>query len=257
MSKKILNDLYESGGGFLTTYKRLRVGEAGWLTLIGFELVTLLFTNLPGALGLFLRSRCYRPFFGHIGRDVFFGVGVVIRNPARIRLGDRVVVDDYALLDAKGDGPDRGITLGDRVFVSRNVTLGCKCGKLVIGSGVTLGPHTIIHALDQSEVTIGDNVSIAANVYIVGAPDYRTARNGVPMAQQGFEPGKGIHIGSDVWLGASTIVLDGATIRDGAIVGAMALVRGEIPPYAVALGIPATVRKYREEMAEGRSEKQE
>ena len=48
-----------------------------------------------------------------------------------------------------------------------------------------------------------------------------------------------IHIGSDVWLGANVVVIKGANISDGAIIGAMALV--------IAVGIPAKVIKYRKE----------
>jgi acetyltransferase-like isoleucine patch superfamily enzyme len=245
MSKKIIDSIYDSNGGFLTKYKRIRVGDAGWLSLAGLELVTILFGNLPGAPGLFLRGKLYRPFFKSIGRGVVFGIGVSIRNPGAIRLGDNVIIDDYALLDAKGAEAGKEIRIGSRVFVSRNVILGCKNGSIKIGDGVTLGPNTIVHAIDDSRVSIGDYTVIAANCYIVGAPNYRTERTDIPMAKQGFLPGKGITIASDVWLGASVTVLDGSKIGRGAIVGAMALVRGELPEFSQSHGIPAKVRSFR------------
>jgi acetyltransferase-like isoleucine patch superfamily enzyme len=50
-----------------------------------------------------------------------------------------------------------------------------------------------------------------------------------------------VTIGSDAWLGAKVTVLRGATIGDGAVVGANAVVRGLVPARSVAVGIPARV----------------
>ena len=52
-------------------------------------------------------------------------------------------------------------------------------------------------------------------------------------------------IGNDVFIGANVTVLDGVNISDGAVIGAGAVVTKDIPPYAIALGIPAKVVKYR------------
>lgn len=246
MAKKIIDSIYDNEGGFLSKYKRIQVGESGWGTLIGLELAVTLLRFLPGALGLLLRSKIYPLFFASVGRGVVFGTGVTIRNPGLIHIGDNVIIDDNATLDAKGGTEGKGIFIGDRVFVSRDALLGCKNGLIRIGHGVTLGPNTIVHAIEASEVTIGDHTVIAANCYIIGAPNYKTDRTDIPMAKQGFVDGKGIAIGSDVWLGASVVVLDGATIGEGSIVGAMALVRGELPAYSLSHGIPAKVRGTRQ-----------
>lgn len=52
-------------------------------------------------------------------------------------------------------------------------------------------------------------------------------------------------IGNDVWIGANATILRGLTIGDGAIVGANALVCHDVPPYAIVVGCPARVLKYR------------
>lgn len=52
-------------------------------------------------------------------------------------------------------------------------------------------------------------------------------------------------IGNDVWIGTDALILSGVTIGDGAVVGARAVVARNVPPYAVVVGIPAKVVKYR------------
>ncbi|WP_434637967.1 CatB-related O-acetyltransferase [Sulfurimonas sp. NW7] len=52
-------------------------------------------------------------------------------------------------------------------------------------------------------------------------------------------------IGNDVWIGANVVVKKGIEIGDGAIVGASAVVTKNVPPYAVVVGNPAKVIKYR------------
>ena len=54
-----------------------------------------------------------------------------------------------------------------------------------------------------------------------------------------------VTIGNDVWIGRGAIVLSGVTIGDGAIIGAGAVVSKDIPPYAVAVGNPIRIIRYR------------
>ncbi|WP_375585475.1 CatB-related O-acetyltransferase [Cyclobacterium xiamenense] len=62
-----------------------------------------------------------------------------------------------------------------------------------------------------------------------------------------------ITIGNDVFIGANVVILDGVTIGDGAVIGAGAVVSKDIPPYAVAVGCPIRIIKYRfrEEIIDG------
>jgi acetyltransferase-like isoleucine patch superfamily enzyme len=54
-----------------------------------------------------------------------------------------------------------------------------------------------------------------------------------------------ISIGHDVWIGAKSIIIDGVTIGNGAIVGAGAVVTNNVPPYAIVGGVPAKIIRYR------------
>jgi len=56
---------------------------------------------------------------------------------------------------------------------------------------------------------------------------------------------KPIRIGNDVFIGANVTILDGITIGDGAVIGAGAVVSKDIPPYAIAVGSPIQIVKYR------------
>ena len=61
-------------------------------------------------------------------------------------------------------------------------------------------------------------------------------RKNQPLASKGP-----IVIEDDAWLGLGVIVLDGVTIGRGAVIGAGAVVTGDVPPYAIAVGVPARV----------------
>lgn len=52
-------------------------------------------------------------------------------------------------------------------------------------------------------------------------------------------------IGNDVWIGQNAVIMAGVNIGDGAVIGAGAVVTKDIPDYAIAVGVPAKVIKYR------------
>ncbi len=71
-------------------------------------------------------------------------------------------------------------------------------------------------------------------------------QNGMTLSSEDkVEERKHITIGNDVFIGANVIILDGITIGDGAVIGAGAVVSKDIPPYAIAVGCPIKVKKYR------------
>jgi acetyltransferase-like isoleucine patch superfamily enzyme len=146
-------------------YAQLVVGRPGWPALIKHELITLAAQGVPGALGLALRQQLYPALLGRCGRGVVFGQNVVLRHPARIRIGDDVVIDDNCLLDAKGT-TNEGITIGNGVFVGRNTILSCKNGNIRIGDGANIGFNCELFS--ASEVRIGRDTLIAAYAYVIG-----------------------------------------------------------------------------------------
>jgi acetyltransferase-like isoleucine patch superfamily enzyme len=111
------------------------------------------------------------------------------------------------------------------------------------GSGdLVVGEHTVINAgcvlYTGNGVTIGSHVAIAANC--VFAPvDHEYRERAKLIREQRFKPGKGgIVVEDDVWIGAGCVLLDGAVLRRGCVIGAMSLVRGEVEAYTVNAGNP-------------------
>jgi len=56
---------------------------------------------------------------------------------------------------------------------------------------------------------------------------------------------KKVEIGHDVWIGHGAFILPGVKVGHGAVIGARAVVTKDVPPYAVVVGVPAKVKKYR------------
>jgi acetyltransferase-like isoleucine patch superfamily enzyme len=217
-------------------YRDLVVGRPGLGPLVAYELVMLLSSWVPGALGLFLRSKLYPLVVGSVGRNVVFGVNVTLRHPHKIAIGDNVVIDDSCCLDAKGTD-NKGIAIGTGVFVGRNTILSCKNGDILIDDHANLGFNCEVFS--ASRVRLGKNILMAAYTYLVGG-DHLYDRVDIPVLRQG-RTARGIEVDDNVWLGTHVVVSDGSHIGRDAIIGAGAVVVGEIPEYAIATGIPAKV----------------
>jgi serine acetyltransferase len=135
---KAQEQLFAPGTSSRAKYAALVVGRPGLAALIKYELVVMIAQARPGAFGLAARKRLYPLLLGSCGRNVVFGQNVVLRHPHRIHIGSNVVVDDNCLLDAKGE-TNRGIRIGDGVFIGRNTILSCKNGDIELADGANLG----------------------------------------------------------------------------------------------------------------------
>jgi acetyltransferase-like isoleucine patch superfamily enzyme len=88
-------------------------------------------------------------------------------------------------------------------------------------------------------IVLGDDVLCGPNVVIIGV-NYKYAELRVPFAQQGTIS-QGVRIGSNVWIGANTTILDGSEIGDNTIVVANSLVNRRFPPNVIIQGNPAKI----------------
>ena len=221
----------------LQRYQALALGSSSWWYLLKYELVMLFSSWVPGALGLALRKILYPLILGEVGKSVIFGQGVAIRHGPKITIGNNVVIDDGAVLDAKGTG-NRGLSIGDDSIISRNVVLSCKNGDISIGKGCTIGISTLVHAMEGSDVHIGDSVLVGAFCYFIGSGPYRSDDLDKPFKQQGMQPQGGISIADNVWFGSNVQIMDGVSIGSGCIIGASTVVNKSVDELAVVAGVP-------------------
>ena len=239
---KAQEQLFDSSRTSRQKYVALVVGRPGLAALLQYELVVTLTQSCPGALGLGLRKTFYPLLLGSCGRNVIFGQNVVLRHPHKIHIGNDVVVDDNCLLDAKGES-NRGIWIGDGVFIGRNTILSCKNGDIELGDHANVGFNCELFS--ASRVTIGSGALLAAYTYVIGG-DHDFSDPSKSVLDQ-TRTSAGVTIGSGAWMGAGAKILDGVTIGHHAVVGAGAVVRADVPAHAVAVGVPAHIVSSRTE----------
>jgi len=130
-----------------------------------------------------------------------------------ISIGAESNIDSFVRFRAAGGAGS--IRIGRRCYINS----GC---VLYIGNGIEIHNH----------------VSIGANC-VFAPTNHEYSDRSIPIQFQGFRESKGgIVIEDDVWIGSGTVLLDGAIVRKGAIVGAMSLVRGEVASYTIVGGNP-------------------
>jgi len=153
-----------------------------------------------------------------------------------------VIVDSTArvspLCEIEASSRGTRIVVGAHVVIDSFVKI-----KPAGGSGdVLIGARTVINSgcvfYTGNGITIGEDVAIAANCTLAPVNhEYRSRHK--TIREQRFGPNKGgILIEDDVWIGAGCVLLDGSILRRGCVIGAMSLVRGEIPAYSIQAGNP-------------------
>jgi acetyltransferase-like isoleucine patch superfamily enzyme len=149
-----------------------------------------------------------------------------------VRVGTRARVGrNCRLIIARG----ATLVLGDGCTIDDGTTVAVYgSGRVVLGAGSFVGHHCTIAAHESVEVGAGaflaELVSVRDHDHVVGAPPSSGRVDVAPVS-----------IGADAWLGAKVTVVRGSSIGAGTVVGANAVVRGDVPAHTVAGGIPARV----------------
>ncbi|MBD2774375.1 acyltransferase [Iningainema tapete] len=213
--------------------KWVRLQELLVITLVG-ELPTIL-------LGPKLRNLLYRNIFHHIGSSVYIQEGVEFIGTSSVEIGNGVHIFKGVRIDSRGHQNNR-ICLEDGVAIERNTNIGCLNNSYIeIGEETFIGPDVCIAG--PGDIKIGKRCLIAAHTGIF-ANNHNFSDPREPIKYQGISR-QGIVIEDDCWLGHKVTVLDGVTIGEGSVIGAGAVVTKDVPPYSVAMGIPARVVKSR------------
>lgn len=117
-------------------------------------------------------------------------------------------------------------------------------GDLIIGERVNINSGTVLYT--GTGISIGNDVAIASNCTFAPVNHEYKSRDEL-IRKQGFRPSKGgIVVEDDVWIGANCVLLDGARLRRGCVIGAGSIVRGEVPAYSINVGNPLAVIGWRE-----------
>ncbi len=121
-------------------------------------------------------------------------------------------------------------------FPGMRVRLLRACG-FVIGRDVYIADEFLVveELVDRNNLTIGDRVSVAPRVTVVTSshPNNSHIRGFAPVRQGP------VVIEADAWIGAGAVILPGVRVGRGAVVGANAVVTGDVPPLHVVAGQPA------------------
>ncbi|MEA5570165.1 acyltransferase [Calothrix sp. UHCC 0171] len=202
-----------------------------------------LFRGIPTKfIGSKLRNLLYRNIFAGIGQSVYIQYGVEFINPSCIQIGNSVQIERGVNLDASGHKNNR-ISLADEVSLSYGVDIrALNNTSIFIDKGTFIGPYVCIAG--PGNVTIGKDCLIAAHSGIF-ANNHIYTNPMQPINSQGVTC-QGIVIGDDCWLGSGVKILDGVTVGKGCVIGAGSVVTKDIPPFSIAVGVPARVIKQRD-----------
>jgi acetyltransferase-like isoleucine patch superfamily enzyme len=222
-------ELQAGGRSARAKYRSLFVGRRGLMPLLAYEIANLFVLPVPGALGLLLRRIFLPGLLGGCGRGVVFGRGLTLRHPHKIEIGEGAVIDDGAVLDAKGER-NLGLRIGAGALIGRDTILSCKEGSIVLGERCNISAHCSL--LSETTIEIGRGCFLAGDCYLVAGGNHPVKDTSRPIMDQPSEAKGGIRIGEDCWLGAGVTVLDGVTIGRGTVVGAGALVAASLPEYS-------------------------
>jgi len=156
-----------------------------------------------------------------IGRNVIIGKTVRIRYPELVEIGDNVIIDDFSYISTS-------------LLIDGNVHIAA--GAKLIGGR-------------DSRVKIGEFSTLAPNVVIAaGSDDYVSgiASPLVPLECKGNVQIGNVELGRHCIVGANTTVLPNVRFEDGAAVGALSLVKTDIPAWSLFGGVPARRIKSRD-----------
>ncbi len=169
-------------------------------------------------------------------------------------------VSQFNNIDSNANINSNTYISGSSIYGNVNISEGCKIFKSHLEGKISIDKYTSLW---------GPNITIIGRIDGISIGSYCSIARGVSMQEDGHNPNrittyyieqnllglpldknanvtKGkIIIGNDVWIGSGAQILSGVHISDGAIIGAGAVVTKDVPAYAIAVGNPAKVVKYR------------
>ena len=194
-----------------------------------------------------LRNRAYTPWY-LVRYWRLFKFRLV--NPHVVLRGMVFLGKDVELHARPGLGR---LEIGRWVHIGDGNAIRCHEGSLRIGDKAVFGRQNVVNC--YLDIELGDATLVADWVYICDF-DHVTADINQPIKDQGIVKSP-VRIGPDTWICTKVTVTKGTRIGRGCVLGAHAVVRGDIPDYAVAAGMPAKVVRNRVSAYEADAERRE
>ncbi|MGE5466078.1 MAG: acyltransferase [Ignavibacteria bacterium] len=167
-----------------------------------------------------------------VGRGVLYGRPVVKLHPeSTVEIGD-----GFNFVSA-----NRRCSSGS-LYAPCRIQAHGPTSRILIGSSVGMNGTSIVSR--SATISIGPGTMIAPNVAIMDSPMHRIWPPEERMDYSGNEADKDVKIGMNVWIGTGCLLLPGAEIGDGSVVGARSVVTGSFPKNCLVAGVPARIIRY-------------
>ena len=163
-----------------------------------------------------MRNAIWRALARSFGDGVRIGRGALFVHLETFQIGNGVVIGDQAILQGRFDGT---CVIGDRVWI---------------------GPQSYFDARD---LVIEEYVGWGPGAKVLGS-EHTGVPTDVPIIETDLEI-RPVRIGAWADIGVNAVVLPGVTVGKGAIVGAGAVVTGDVEPFSVVAGVPARLLRRR------------
>lgn len=133
--------------------------------------------------------------------------------------------------------PYRTFSIGKNSIVESFSCINNAVGDVVIGDFSRIGIHSTV----IGPVTIGSHVNLAQGITVT-ALNHNFSSKDKFIDEQGVATSP-IVIEDDVWIGANAVILPGVKIGRHSVIAAGAVVNRDVPPYSLAVGVPAQVKR--------------
>jgi acetyltransferase-like isoleucine patch superfamily enzyme len=179
------------------------------------------FSASDAYLDRLLRRAALRALVARLGQGVTVAPHVVFRHPETFDIGDGVFIGEQAILQGRHDG------------------------RCVIGAGSWIGPQAF---LDARDLVMGERVGWGPGARVLGS-----AHTGQPIDRPVIATDLEIapvRVGDWADIGVNAVILPGVNLGRGCIVGAGAVVTGDVPDFAKVAGVPARIIGWRDRREE-------
>lgn len=203
--------------------------------------------NLDGPLGFYLRYKYYKLKCLNLGKNVKFGVGVLIRNPQYVSIGDDTCIDDYAIIIAGHNKNDKR-----RRRVLKNKNYRGEPGYVIIGENCHIAQNAFLLGIGGCQIGDDSGVGMRGCIYSFTNMyyDYKNREKYISMSNMANNNDQFMMIGPVVMQNNTHVLYDsfvvpGVTLYENSVALPFAKVLNDLKSNGVYEGNPAIFKEYR------------